>query len=159
MAFATAGNLWKPEYLLDVASMDLQHKHFFQILDVLSQVCKLADKATIKNSHLITIVTELRRYSHKHFHDEEVMLAKYKYPDILTQYTEHDKYQRYILEFLNDKLELYSLVPEDVVTEESFYLINELLVYVSSWWDVHILKNDILYVDHVKKMKQRKDYY
>ena len=153
MAFAPV-NLWKPEYLLDVASMDVQHSHFFRILDVLSQVCERSDKASLKNAHVIALVTEIRRYSQKHFHDEEAMLAKYGYPQLPMQCREHDAYQRYVLEFINDKIDLYSLDPEEAVTAQNVDLISDLLAYVALWWDEHILKKDILYVEYVKKVKR-----
>jgi hemerythrin len=157
MTLETPENLWKPEYSLDVANMDLQHKHFFQILEVLSQICQRAEKTAIKNAHLITILTEVRRYSLKHFHDEEVMLIKYKYPDIFIQCSEHDKYQRFVLEFINDKIDLYNLNPDDMITDENFELMKSLLEYITMWLQDHIQQKDRMYVEYVKKMKQVKN--
>ena len=97
-------NLWKPEYLLDVTSMDTQHKHFFQILNVLTKLCDLDRKDTLKNHHVISIVAEIRAYALKHFNDEETMLHKYKYPQLLDQCQEHDKFLKYIIEFTTKKL-------------------------------------------------------
>jgi hemerythrin len=149
-------NLWKPEYLLDIASMDGQHKYFFQILEVVLKLSNSADRTLIKNSHITKIATELRRYSQRHFYDEEVMLEKHKYPHILVQCSEHDKYQTYVLDFINNKIGIYSLVPEDIVSEETLSRLKELTEFIASWWDDHILKKDILYVEHVKALNRRK---
>jgi hemerythrin len=149
-------NLWKPEYLLDIASMDGQHKYFFQILEVVSKLSNSTDRTLLKNSHITKITTELRRYSQRHFYDEEVMLEKHKYPGLLAQCSEHDKYQMYVLDFINTKIGIYSLIPEDIVSEETIALLKELAVFIASWWDDHILKNDFLYVDHVRSSKKRK---
>jgi len=156
MPLNTPENLWKPEYLLDVGSMDEQHKHFFKILDVLSRVIGEAGRDVIKNAHLYSIVWEVRRYSQKHFHDEETLLQKYGYQGFADQCSEHDKFLRYILEYINDKIKIYELVPGGAISDLNLRLMQELLEYTQQWWADHILKKDALYVDLIKSNKRVK---
>jgi len=154
MILETPENLWKPEYLLDVESMDIQHKHFFQILDVLSKLCSLINKDNIKNHHLITILSEIRTYVLKHFHDEETMLQKYKYPDLLDQCHEHDKFMKYMIDYTNEKIQIYTIKRDDAISSDTAALMADLHGYIAGWWGEHILKKDAMYVDHVKKHKK-----
>ena len=156
MTLDATENLWKPEYLLDGGSMDEQHKHFFQILDVLSKISGGTGKGAVKNTHLYSIVWEIRRYSQKHFHDEETMLLKYEYEGFAVQCSEHDKFLRYILEYIDDKIKVYELIPTDAISELNLSLMKELLEYISHWWADHILKKDALYVDLIKSKKRVK---
>ncbi|WP_291329823.1 hemerythrin domain-containing protein [Desulfovibrio sp. UCD-KL4C] len=63
-------NLWKQDYLLDIDTIDEQHKHFFEMT---AQIIRLAEKLRDDNSveKIIQAVGALRTYAFLHFKTEE----------------------------------------------------------------------------------------
>ncbi|WP_092160597.1 bacteriohemerythrin [Maridesulfovibrio ferrireducens] len=78
-------NIWKQEYLLDLDTIDEQHKMFFEMT---GRIVQLAE--TVSEAHsvekIIQAIGALRTYAFLHFKTEEELLLKYAFPWVFTSY-------------------------------------------------------------------------
>jgi hemerythrin len=149
-----ATNLWKPDYALDIESIDEQHKRFFELCSELAQLSEACKEGCASRKELIRNVFELRLYAFKHFHTEEALMVKYNYPRCLEHFREHDSY----LERLRGVVgEMEKLPAEDAeggspgLTAISAHLSE----WAVSWWSEHIMTYDQQYARFIKQSKGR----
>ncbi|HHV08039.1 MAG TPA: hemerythrin family protein [Firmicutes bacterium] len=127
---------WKEEYRVGVALIDQQHQKLFEIANRAYNL--LADEWRIdKYDDIIVILEELRDYALFHFSVEEEHMKKIGYQRFLSHKVEHDDFK----EELN-AVDLYKL--DD---DQETYLSN-ILSFVVTWIENHILKVDKQIADH-----------
>ncbi len=127
---------WKEEYRVGVALIDQQHQKLFEIANRAYNL--LADEWRIdKYDDIIVILEELRDYALFHFSVEEEHMKKIGYQRFLSHKVEHDDFK----EELN-AVDLYKL--DD---DQETYLSN-ILSFVVTWIENHILKVDKQITDH-----------
>lgn len=133
---ATSLIKWKEEYRVGVALIDQQHQKLFEIANRAYNL--LADEWRIdKYDDIIVILEELRDYALFHFSVEEEHMKKIGYQRFLSHKVEHDDFK----EELN-AVDLYKL--DD---DQETYLSN-ILSFVVTWIENHILKVDKQITDH-----------
>jgi len=119
--------LWKPAYLLEIDEIDDQHKRFFELCMEQSQLCERARKGeAITIRHIIRAMFALRNYAFYHFHTEEALLVKYRFPDVYGHIRLHDTFLRKLMEF-SDELEGYVGV-QDTEANALFLVLSDRLL-------------------------------
>lgn len=121
---------WKEEYMLGVEHIDEQHKKLFDIAGRAYEVMK-DDLVTDKYDQIVAILDELRDYTVYHFASEEEYMQKIGYKKFLSHKVEH-----------NDFIEKIKNIDLDKVDEKQDKFILEILDFVVSWIDKHILGMD-----------------
>ena len=127
---------WKEEYRVGVALIDQQHQKLFEIANRAYNL--LADEWRIdKYDDIIVILEELRDYALFHFSVEEEHMKKIGYQRFLSHKVEHDDFKKEL-----NAVDLYKL--DD---DQETYLSN-ILSFVVTWIENHILKVDKQITDH-----------
>jgi len=147
-------NLWKPEYAVDVDEIDSQHKKFF---DYCTRLIQLADESPLSqntNSDLFSLAFKLRAYAFKHFMDEEALMLKYKYPDVVGHIREHDRYCIQIFTHIESDYNLYDLDIKSNMDDESRRIARFLSEFAANWLGQHIYSRDKLLGEHINKNRK-----
>jgi hemerythrin len=129
---------WKPEYILGIEDIDLQH-HFF-----LNLINRLANEFTLSNhiEYKTALIRELNAYASFHFISEENMMFRAGYP-LLEQ---HKKHHLDLIEKLSNKGNSFRLNP---TIEEGKNTIN----FLVNWFFEHTSKEDRLFTDYLHAAK------
>lgn len=147
-------NLWKPEYMLDIDVIDEQHKGFFELCLKSAMLCESARKTPIELHDVIHLIYAMRAYAFKHFHTEESMLLKYRYPKIYVHISQHDLFLHSLQEFT---AELHAELAKAERTGPEGFLasVNRINTYLTNWWGAHILNVD---QDYARFMREHKGH-
>ncbi|WP_031479466.1 bacteriohemerythrin [Maridesulfovibrio frigidus] len=137
-------NLWKQEYLLDLDSIDEQHKKFFEMT---AGIVQLAER--IENAHaieqIIKAIGGLRTYAFLHFKTEEELLLKYAFPGYLHHTTFHNMYLENMIKFEKEfKVLLKKKHDGEDVNVAMVEYLTHMADYVAGWWAEHIVKQDTI---------------
>lgn len=123
---------WKEEYSIGIELIDAQHKHIFEIGN--DAYVLLKDEFSLdKYSKIVQVIEDLRQYTKYHFKCEEEYMLKIKYPDYLTQKTEHDDFIKKVDSFNLDK-----------INQDQDKYIGDLISFILGWTLDHILQKDKL---------------
>lgn len=126
---------WKPEYNLDIKSIDAQHKRFLNTINILHEGIRDG-----KSAKVMTVVFEgLLDYSNLHFATEEEYMAAYGYPDYEEHREAHRKFTAKVLEFKK----------EFCAGKQTLSI--ELINYLTDWFQDHELKMDGKYAPFLKE--------
>ena len=120
----------KYEYLTGIRMIDEEHRRLFEIAEELYQLCQntlLHDKY----DQLVTVLDELKNYTHLHFSHEEAYMESIQYKKIFTQKIQHNAFC--------EKLDAIKLEEMDEHQEET---LEALLSFVTDWLIHHILETD-----------------
>lgn len=97
---------WKDEYSVGIEQFDSQHKKLFKLLDMIFEAMKDGNA----NELIGSVLDELTDYYKTHFADEEILMEKYKYPDIENHKFEHktfaDKVSKINMKYQTGKMVL-----------------------------------------------------
>ncbi|MBU0621223.1 MAG: bacteriohemerythrin [Gammaproteobacteria bacterium] len=120
---------WKPEYSVNIKTIDAQHQELVNILNRLFVAVSMreGDKA------IAGILDALTSYTQTHFALEERLMREAKYKDLEPHMAEHRK----LLE------ELDRLAKKFMLEEKPIYF--EMLGFLKSWLKGHILGVDTKY--------------
>lgn len=146
-------NLWKPDYAVDVEQIDSQHKKFF---DYCSRLIQLADESSVSsctNSDLLSLFFKIRSYAFRHFMDEEELMLKYKYGDMVKHIREHNQYYVKIFSHLEDECRIFDLDISAKMDNESRRIAIFLSEFAAGWLEEHIYTSDKLLAKHLIKAK------
>jgi len=125
---------WKDEYSLGVEKIDEQHAKLFEIAGRAYDVMK--DNFSIdKYDQVVAIFEELKDYAVYHFKTEEEYMQSIGYRKFLSHKVQHDDF---VQKVADTDLRKVDENPEQ-------YLL-EVLDFIVSWIDQHILGQDRLYV-------------
>ncbi|MCI5124053.1 MAG: hypothetical protein D3925_06150 [Candidatus Electrothrix sp. AR5] len=80
---------WRDEYNVGVKEIDSQHKSFFQIIEKISDLHIKGAGHVNQAIKLDGLLDELLDYARLHFHTEEELMVRYRYPMIDSQKKEH----------------------------------------------------------------------
>lgn len=124
---------WKEEYSCEIKTIDDQHKKLLELGSNLYEMVKLK-KHEDNYDELVHILSELKDYTIYHFEEEENLMEKHGYEDLILHKFEHKSFLK--------KLEKVDLMEID---EKQFDVIMDLIVFVANWVEAHILKTDLKY--------------
>jgi hemerythrin-like metal-binding protein len=120
---------WSQEFSVGIPAMDAQHQELIAILNDLLRAGHVgAGSETVSE-----MLSRMREYATRHFHSEEALLDKHGFPDLGHHRQEHQQYRRKIADLC-----LKAMEKDETVSEE-------LLDYLSWWWQHHILEEDMKY--------------
>jgi hemerythrin len=117
---------WYNMYSINNEEIDNQHKKLFGIFNMLYDICTGCDR----NNSLETIINELILYSSYHFNAEEEYMRNIHYRDINNQISEHDLFERKVLELKVEN------------AEGDSEKCHELVLFLSNWLLDHVIKED-----------------
>jgi hemerythrin len=135
-------NLWKPEYAVDVEEIDIQHKKFFEYCTCLIQLADGGSDIRNTNADLIHLALKLRAYAFQHFLEEEGLMLKYKYPQIVEHIREHNKYCIQIFSHIESDYNFFDLNISQQMDDESKRIARFLSDFSVGWLGQHIYSKD-----------------
>lgn len=77
---------WKPEYSVDHAEIDSQHKRLFQLADDLGTAMTQGKGKAAMGSTLASLID----YTKRHFATEEKLMQAHRYPEYAAHKKQHD---------------------------------------------------------------------
>jgi len=126
----------KPEYYTGIEFIDEEHKKLFEIIN---KIYELLTNEFIpdKYDYILEVVNELKDYAKYHFDHEESYMSSIKYKRFLSHKVAHE-------EFI-EKISKYE--PDDIDENQKETLL-ELLDFLTTWLEDHILMQDKLIADN-----------
>jgi hemerythrin len=131
MTFVT----WDEKYSVHVKEMDEQHQRLFAILDQLHNAM-LNGKG---NAAMAEVLTSLQDYTVQHFAKEEQYMAKFGYPGLAEQKTQHALFIKKIAEY------------QKGLADKKLGLSLDVMNFLKDWLVKHIQVVDAKYSDTFHK--------
>jgi hemerythrin-like metal-binding protein len=125
---------WNSSFSVGITKLDEQHR---QIIGVINGLIESLEHP-FEPMPLSKILGQLSEYVHVHFETEERLLIEQGYPELARQKGEHKAFKRKIATFCMDALGEQESVPV------------EILDYLKTWWNEHILEEDMKYRGFLK---------
>jgi len=120
---------WQPNYSMQVASIDVQHKKWIGIMNKLYQVF-----ASSKNRvDILKILQEMKTYTLFHFRMEEKYFDQFKFEEAEKHKQLHAEFVATLNKFKKD------------YENDSTALTYEMMLFVQNWLSNHILVEDKKY--------------
>jgi len=129
--------VWEDKYSLGIASVDEQHKTFFEILNEVAELTKHPNDPDLRSGLVIALV-KFGNYAFYHLSYEEEYFIKFAYKDREDHETAHEIYRGKITEYLKR----IKNADTDLVN-----LAEETAQFGQDWLKFHILDMDKKYVD------------
>ena len=126
---------WKPQYSVQIASIDGQHQNLFRLAEELyAAMASGQGKAA-----LAKILDRLVQYTTVHFAHEERLMNQHNYPDRNAHVAEHRKLTQQVLAFQKDFESGKALMTVEV------------LHFLRDWLSHHIAQSDQKYAPYLKE--------
>ncbi len=122
---------WSDSYSVKVAEIDNQHKKLIGLVNQLYD----AMRAGKGREALEPVLTELVNYTVYHFSTEERLFREHGYPD----YEQHKK--------IHDDLTRKAKDLKEAFARGNKMITIDVMLFLSNWWNIHILEEDKKYVD------------
>lgn len=120
--------IWSDRYSVGVALLDQHHRHLAQLINRLAECA--AERALSES--VGDVLDALVRYAEYHFRHEEALMEAAGYPALAEHRGEH--------------LAFCEMISETCYTAMHGIIgIDELLDYLTRWWQEHILLEDMRY--------------
>lgn len=120
--------IWVPDYSVGHTTMDTHHQKLLTICKKLEDFIG----GTSTGTSIHSILDDLAKYTKLHFRTEELLLEAIHYPGLTAQKEEHRLYESNLVEF-------QYAAALNIIDIDSFYK------YLTDWWMVHILEDDMKY--------------
>jgi hemerythrin len=128
---------WTKKLETGVAKIDFQHRLLVQMINDIA-VLAVNDQPDLRSQEIGRSIWKLMEYTVFHFQFEEELLEKCNFPDLKDHKRSHENLSQKVLD-----LSIQFESGEDVG--------GELLDFLKSWLEGHILGTDMKYVEIVKK--------
>ncbi|MBI9078144.1 MAG: hemerythrin family protein [Pseudodesulfovibrio sp.] len=150
-------NLWKPDYLLNLDTIDEQHKKFFELCRIIAQHAEQELTTDTSFKTTIRLLGAMRAYAFIHFKTEEELMLKYGFPEYLNHTEIHNIYLQKMMTFEQDFKQLLTRMnnKENIEEDMKLFLIT-MSEYIANWWGTHILQVDTVYAEFIKKTKSKR---
>ena len=126
---------WKPQYSVQIASIDGQHQNLFR----LGEELYAAMAAGQGKAALVKILDRLVQYTKVHFTHEERLMSIHGYPDREAHVVEHRALTKRVLAFQSDFENGRALMTVEV------------LHFLKDWLRHHIAESDQKYAPYMKE--------
>lgn len=120
--------IWNDSYSVGVPLLDQHHRHLARLIN---QLAECSSERGLSES-VGDVLDALVRYAEYHFHHEEALMAAADYPELEQHRSEH-------LAFCETISETCYTAMHGIIG------IDELLDYLTIWWQEHILLEDMRY--------------
>jgi len=144
-------NLWKPEYAVDIDEIDSQHKKFFEYCANLVQLADVSSEGQHTNADLVNMTFKLRTYGLWHFMDEEALMLKHKYPQMIAHIREHNRYFVQFFTHIEKEYNIFTLDIAALMNEDSRSIALFLSGFAVGWLEQHIYTKDKSLAEHLKR--------
>ncbi len=126
---------WNASFSVKVASLDEDHKKMFSLINNLHEAMSRG-KGAVVVPHL---VQELGNYAEHHFAEEESLMERTKYPELVSHRHDHQKFVKQLEQFQQDLAagRFVSSVP--------------VVVFLDTWLSNHIAGADCKYSQHLNE--------
>jgi hemerythrin-like metal-binding protein len=126
---------WKPQYSVNIASIDGQHQNLFRMAEELHlAMCSGQGKPV-----LAKILDRLVQYTKVHFTHEERLMNLHRYPELAAHVAEHCALTKQVLAFQADFESGKALITVQV------------LQFLKNWLRNHIAESDHKYAPFLKQ--------
>jgi hemerythrin-like metal-binding protein len=125
---------WKPQYSVNIASIDGQHRSLFGLAEELYRAMSSGQGKSV----LSKILKQLVDYTKVHFSQEENLMRQNGYPDLAAHQEQHKAFVKKVLAYQAE------------FEEGGTALSVELLHFFTDWLSQHIANTDQKYVPYVK---------
>ena len=126
--------IWQADkYSVGNHKIDQQHQ---QVLEIINRLMDQAQQGNEDSLLLTEMLLELNEYASTHFHTEESLLQRHHYPQLNEQRNAHDRYTATISNFM-------------IKLEQGRVDLQQLLEFIHSWWENHILTEDMAFKPHL----------
>jgi hemerythrin-like metal-binding protein len=125
---------WKPQYSVNIASIDGQHQNLFRIAEELYA----AMSAGQGKAALSRVLDRLVQYTVVHFAHEERLMNQHNYPDRVAHAAQHRALTQQVLAFQADFESGRALMTVQVLN------------FLKDWLQHHIAESDRKYAPHLK---------
>ncbi len=119
---------WSDDMSVNVKEIDEQHKKLVAMINVLHDALKENKGRDVQRA----VILEMTKYAEIHFGTEEKYMQRFKYAGYLAHKAEHDGFSAKAAE----------------LQERRFVLTLEVLNFLKSWLQNHILGTDMKYSKH-----------
>ena len=123
---------WKPKFSVGVERFDDDHRHLFYLLNQLHMSMD-GRESNESNSALNLILKELFWYAQTHFRAEEVLMKRYRYPELDAHRAQHDRFTEQVVQFAAR----FQSGRDEIIVEVSDTM--------QEWLAQHILQSDAAY--------------
>jgi hemerythrin len=125
---------WKPDYETHVGSVDAQHRKLFDLLQGLEDGIAQGQATEAIANTLRGVVA----YINDHFSYEESLFKEHLYSRTEEHLAQHESLKKYVVMFLKDIRGERGVSPV------------ELLRFLKTWWNHHILTHDFQYAEEFR---------
>ena len=125
---------WKPEYSVQIPTIDAQHKQLFALASELHTAMSKGQGRNVLEIALGRLV----EYTKAHFKDEEKFMGTFNYPDLPAHKELHDELTARVLDFQSRFL------------VQKTYLTVDLMEFLQNWLEHHINGSDQKYSAYLR---------
>ena len=143
--------IWNQRYSVYNELIDSQHKKFFQYCEQLAHLAEDSINTQRSNTELVTLTFKVRTYGFRHFMDEEELMLKHKYPNILQHIREHNRYYSQFFNHIEEEYNIYNLDLLAPMDDNSRRIATFLSKFAADWLIQHILSMDKSLGEYLKK--------
>ncbi len=121
------------KYMTGIELVDDEHRRLFEIIKDTNDVIH-AELLHDKYDEIMRLLADLREYTEVHFHDEEELMKRIKYPKLDAQKRAHSAFVERLIE-----IDLSDL---DAMDDNQQEYLTDLIQFLLSWLSNHILGMD-----------------
>lgn len=121
--------IWGDHFSVGHELMDMHHKQLIGYTNELIDCINQPDAAS--QQHALKVMGEFHTLAQTHFRSEEALLRSHNYPQLEQQCREHEQYDRMLSMYFS--------------AERSLDSTRALVALMRSWWEDHILVEDMAY--------------
>ncbi len=125
---------WSEKYRTGIKEIDLQHEKLIGMIGKLNEAMRKGEGRQVLGG----ILDELAAYTRDHFHTEERLMKEHRYPDYEEHKSKHEKMTRKVLDIQKE------------YREGKVNITIEVMRFLESWLDKHILGTDMKYAPFLK---------
>ena len=126
---------WNEKYSVGIQSIDAQHQKWIRILNTLHAALREGRSRDV----IAALLDEMVRYTQTHLNSEEKLMQQTNYPQYAEHKKIHDDLTKKVVEFQND------------FQNGKSSLGIEMMNYLKTWLNDHIMGTDKLYGPHLKQ--------
>lgn len=116
---------WEDRFLIGVESIDNQHRRLVELMVNLMEAVKTGKGRSI----ISPVLQELIDYTRTHFVDEEGIMTRYNYPDILPHKQDHDRFVQEITKAAREYVEKKAVPTQKILSFLAQWLVDHIMGY------------------------------
>lgn len=125
---------WQQRYSVGNEDLDAQHQGLFHVMN------RIADIYETKQGDIFPLLQDLVQYAVEHFHAENMVMMKAKFPGYADHVREHDAFADEVIRFIND------------LKSRDENLTYRMLKFVRDWLLSHTQQTDMVYATYIRRM-------